>query len=211
MRRDIIHRVIARASSDKAFRAMLLENPAKALLAEGIELPEGVSILVHESPDDTLMLVLPGESTTAYLDRVAQLPSGRVEGLPRNLNMIWKGSMLLVQGELTTETGGFFKRELLKAFSDIDVYMSEVRFMGSGGLSALLAGQKHLADHHATIRLVNVSPEVQSVMDIAGFSDLFEMLRIEGDGVINPSEMFGEKVFPQTEFKPSANIDIPIV
>jgi anti-anti-sigma factor len=211
MRRDVIHRVISRACTDKPFRALLLADPDKALAAEGIELPPGVKIVVHEAPDDRLMIVLPGESTTDYLDKVAKLPTGRVEGLPTGLDMAWKGSMLLIQGELTTESGTFLKRELLKAFTDIDLYMSGVTFMGSGGLSALLVGQKHLADHQATIRIVNASPEVVSVMEISGFSELFEMLRIEQDGVINPSEMFGDKVFPQTQFRPSANIDIPIV
>jgi anti-anti-sigma factor len=210
MSHDAIHRVISRACRDKQFRGLLLADPARALLAEGIELPAGVSIMVHESADDTLMLVLPGEGTTDRLEKLAMLPTGRVAGLPKGLEMVWKGSMLIVSGELSTESGVHLKRELLKAFSDIDVNMEGVTFMGSGGLSALLVGLKHLMEHNASIRIVNASAVVQSVMDISGFSDMFEMLRLEESGPLNPSQMFGDKVFPQTEFKPSANIDIPL-
>ncbi len=210
MSHDAIHRVISRACVDKPFRALLLSDPSKALETEGIELPPGVNFVVHEAPDDTLMLVLPGEGVVERFDKVARLPTGRVEGLPKNLDMAWKGSMLIVSGELSTESGAFLKRELLKAFSDIDLYMAGVTFMGSGGLSALLVGLKHLVEHNATIRIVNPSPVVVSVMDISGFSDMFEVLQIEESGPPNPTQMFGDKVFPQTEFKPSANIDIPI-
>jgi len=82
--------------------------------------------------------------------------------------------------------------------------------MGSGGLSALLVGHKHLADHNATMRIINPSPLVTSVMDISGFSDMFEILVISDDETPDPTQMFGRKVFSQPDIKVT-NIDTPIV
>jgi hypothetical protein len=53
-------RIRARAESDPAFRAELLDNPRKALEAElGVQIPERVSVRVHEESLSEVHLVLP--------------------------------------------------------------------------------------------------------------------------------------------------------
>ena len=52
-------RVIAKAWADEEFRAALLANPRAALQAQGIEVPEGLTLNVLENSDKVFNLVLP--------------------------------------------------------------------------------------------------------------------------------------------------------
>jgi len=52
-------RVIAKAWADEDFRAALMADPKAALKAQGIEIPEGVTLNVFENSDDVINLVLP--------------------------------------------------------------------------------------------------------------------------------------------------------
>lgn len=52
-------RIIAKAWADDAFKARLLADPAAVAAAEGIAIPAGVKIVVHENKADELHVVLP--------------------------------------------------------------------------------------------------------------------------------------------------------
>ena len=52
-------KIIAKAWRDPAFKAELIANPAAALQAEGIEVPEGMTVTVVENTDKQFHLVLP--------------------------------------------------------------------------------------------------------------------------------------------------------
>ena len=52
-------RIIAKAWADDAFKARLLADPAAVAAAEGIAVPAGVKIVVHENKADELHVVLP--------------------------------------------------------------------------------------------------------------------------------------------------------
>jgi hypothetical protein len=68
-------KVVARALSDSAFKAQLLNEPAAALAAAGVDLPEGVTVKVVENTESLFHLVLPrrpdGELDDAALDKIA--------------------------------------------------------------------------------------------------------------------------------------------
>jgi hypothetical protein len=50
---------IAKAWRDPAFKAELIANPVAALKAEGINVPDGVRVVVADNTDKPLHLVLP--------------------------------------------------------------------------------------------------------------------------------------------------------
>ena len=52
-------KIIAKAWRDPAFKAELIANPAAALKAEGIDVPNGMALTVLENTDKQFHLVLP--------------------------------------------------------------------------------------------------------------------------------------------------------
>jgi len=52
-------KIIAKAWRDPAFKAELIANPAAALKAEGINVPDGMAVTVVENTDKQFHLVLP--------------------------------------------------------------------------------------------------------------------------------------------------------
>jgi len=69
-------RFIAKAWRDPAFKAELIANPAAALKAEGIDVPDGVGVIVADNTDKPLHLVLPqmlkDELSDKLLDQAAE-------------------------------------------------------------------------------------------------------------------------------------------
>jgi len=51
--------VIAKAWADEVFKAALLANPAATLTAEGITVPEGMTLEIVENTDTLLHIILP--------------------------------------------------------------------------------------------------------------------------------------------------------
>jgi len=69
-----MHQVIAKCWSDENFKTRLLANPAATLAAEGMPVPEGVSIKALENTGEVLYLVIPVKPTDLSdddLDKVA--------------------------------------------------------------------------------------------------------------------------------------------
>lgn len=54
-----LERIAARAQDDDAYRQQLLDDPATVLSDEGLTIPEGVNVVVHENTADEIHLVLP--------------------------------------------------------------------------------------------------------------------------------------------------------
>ena len=58
-------KIIAKAWRDPAFKAALIANPAAALKAEGIVVPDGTAVTVLENTDKQFHLVLRGADHAA--------------------------------------------------------------------------------------------------------------------------------------------------
>lgn len=56
-------KVISKAWSDSAFKKKLLENPGTTLAAEGISLPKGVQVKIHEQEENIFHFNLPEKPT----------------------------------------------------------------------------------------------------------------------------------------------------
>ena len=66
--RDHADRIIAKAWADDSFKARLLADPAAVAAAEGIPVPAGLKIVVHESKPGELLVVLPAKPTSELSD-----------------------------------------------------------------------------------------------------------------------------------------------
>jgi anti-anti-sigma factor len=171
-----VKQAIVRACTDAAYRARLLADPQQALAEEGLEIPPGVEVRVHESTDEKLLVVLPGPQAVAIQERTQQLPTGPVADVPAGLTLSWQGHELIATGRLDTSTAPALRRELQRAFTDVDLVLTGVTFLSSAGLAALLAAQKHLAAHDCHLRLSDVPQELRNVLEMVGFLDLFEIV-----------------------------------
>ena len=176
MKTNPVKQAIVRACTDAAYRARLLADPHKALAEEGIEVPPEIEVRVHENSDNKIVAVLPGPQVAEIRERTKQLPSGPVADVPSGLTLEWKKTSLIAKGRIDTNTAPALRRELQRAFVDVDLVMTEVTFLSSPGLAALLAGQKHLAAHDSHLRLFDVPREVRNVLEMVGFLDLFEIV-----------------------------------
>jgi hypothetical protein len=58
---EILDSVIAKALESEDYKQQLLADPAKVLADEGLTIPEGVNVVIHENTADTIHLVLPSE------------------------------------------------------------------------------------------------------------------------------------------------------
>jgi len=176
MKPNPVKQAIVRACTDAAYRARLLADPRKALAEEGIEVPPDIEVRVHENSDNKIMAVLPGPQIAELRERTQHLPSGPVADVPAGLTLEWQQTSLIAKGRIDTNTAPALRRELQKAFVDIDLVMTDVTFLSSPGLAALLAGQKHLAEHDSHLRLFDVPLEIRNVLEMVGFLDLFEIV-----------------------------------
>ena len=71
-----MQQIIAKCWSDEAFKEKLVADPHSTLVAEGVEIPEGVNINVLSNTADTFHLVIPSmpddtELSDEELDGVA--------------------------------------------------------------------------------------------------------------------------------------------
>ena len=62
-----VNRVIAKVKSDDAFKSQLLKDANAALSAIGVEVPQGLTVKVHENTASTVNFILPPESAGAEL------------------------------------------------------------------------------------------------------------------------------------------------
>lgn len=57
--RKVLAKLIAKAWADARFKAKLMADPASVLRAEGVAIPEGMTIDVFENTDERIHLVIP--------------------------------------------------------------------------------------------------------------------------------------------------------
>jgi anti-anti-sigma factor len=176
MKINPLKQAIVRASTDAAYRARLMADPRAALAEEGLAVPPGIEVRIHENTDNKIVAVLPGPQLAEIHERTRQLPTGPVAEVPSGLTLTWEKTALIAKGRIDTNTAPALRRELVRAFVDVDLVMSEVTFLSSAGLAALLAGQKHLAAHDSHLRLYDVPQEIRNVLEMVGFLDLFEII-----------------------------------
>lgn len=171
-----IKRAIARACGDSAYRALLLSDPRRAFAEANCDVPEAVEVSVREMAAGRLLVVLPEFPDAVFGQAVSRLPMGTAPETPTGLSLEWRGYTLVAAGRIDAITAPALRRELERAEGDVDLVLASVTFMSSAGLGALLAGQKHLVANGCTLRLVDVSEPVCTLLETVGFIDLFEII-----------------------------------
>jgi anti-anti-sigma factor len=182
-----IKRAIARACADAAYRALLVNETARAFAQENCELPEGAEVSVHEMSKDKLLVVLPEQPNAVFGEQIRHVPQGTVKEIPPGLSLEWRGSTLVVAGRVDAITAPALRRELQRARFDVDLVLAAVTFLSSAGLGALLAGQKHLVAQGCHLRLVDVPESVCAILETVGFIDLFEIVDRESQKTNSPA------------------------
>lgn len=71
-----MNQVIAKCWSDESFKIKLLADPAAILKAEGVTVPDGVSVSALENTDKVLHLVIPAKPTDLSDDDLDNVAGG---------------------------------------------------------------------------------------------------------------------------------------
>jgi hypothetical protein len=77
-----MQRVIAKCWEDDAFKERLLADPAGTLAAEGVEIPEGVTVNVAVDTEATRTLVIPWEHSALGDAALADVYGGKPNPMP---------------------------------------------------------------------------------------------------------------------------------
>jgi anti-sigma B factor antagonist len=83
-----------------------------------------------------------------------------------------------LNGEIDVDVSEALRARVLDAVrraagEPVVVDMSQVTFIDSSGLSALLAGLRLARNHGGTLSLVGVSPSVRRIFDVTGLGEQF--------------------------------------
>ncbi|MEI6451681.1 MAG: NHLP leader peptide family RiPP precursor, partial [Actinomycetes bacterium] len=101
--REALHHLLARARTDDELRGRLRADPRGTLAGEaGIEVPEGVSVVVVEDTPEAVHLVLPAQGADVGFD--VELTDDAVEGVDGA--MIGMGMMGLGDAAYGFQGGG---------------------------------------------------------------------------------------------------------
>lgn len=73
---EVLQRIVARAWEDEGFKAALLSDASAALAAEGVALPDGLTLRVHEQTPHTFHVILPPKPTDALSDEALEAAAG---------------------------------------------------------------------------------------------------------------------------------------
>lgn len=178
MEKNPLSDIISRTCLDRSFREEFLRNPAVALRAAGIQVPEGISINVIENTDDDIYVVLPTSLDDHPANWVAECrPAPGKEVTSPLLNMKWTADGLYLKGRLSSENAQLFHQEMEMARCNLVVDFGEVTFMGSAALAVLLAAQKRLSAGGKQLYLCNVTPALRGIFAVSGLEPFFQFIK----------------------------------
>ena len=91
-----------------------------------------------------------------------------------------EGSITLaVSGQVDTVTAPELQKQLLTTFQktkDVVLDLTNVGYMSSAGLRALLLGQKTAASKGGSLKVANVCPAVMQVFTMSGFAKVLTIV-----------------------------------
>jgi hypothetical protein len=97
-------KIIAKAWRDPAFKAELIANPAAALKAEGIDVPDGITVTVVENTDKQFHLVLPPVPTDELSEGDLEAAAGGFDFVkPTYITPNWGFHGVSLGGETMTD------------------------------------------------------------------------------------------------------------
>ncbi|RIK68951.1 MAG: hypothetical protein DCC65_02135 [Planctomycetota bacterium] len=185
MKPNPLQRVIERACADAAYRSELIADPRRVLADAGIDVPRDVDVRIHESREDRLTIVLPARGESSLAESRCRLPVGPVSDVPEGLSLEWQESLnlpkrtLVVRGRVDAATAPAMRREIERAFVNVDLDLSGVTYISSAGLGALVAAQQGLRGRDCKLCLRLVPSKVRNMLEVAGMLPHFEVHDID--------------------------------
>lgn len=103
--------------------------------------------------------------------------------MPENLSITHERdgalAVVCVQGRIDSATSSQFETRLNTVLADpsegLIIDMSELSYMSSAGLRVLLVIAKRASAEKRRLLLCNLTPNIQEVFDISGFSKIFDI------------------------------------
>jgi anti-anti-sigma factor len=93
-------------------------------------------------------------------------------------------------GRLDIATAWQFRLKLQECISQVTphvvVNLSQVNFVDSSGLTALVAGMRDADKKNGSFRIASVHPEARLVFEVTMMDSVFEMFETESDAVTHP-------------------------
>ncbi len=172
MQANPLQEALIRSCTDLAYRKRLIENPRSALAEAGVTVPQGVELVIHVASDHHIPLVLPGKGTGPGKAKAAE-PAAPAPAKGSAFSATWQGKTLVVAGRIDIKTAAEFRKALLAGSGQVEVDFSNVTFLSSAGLAALLVAQKQYANWGVKLKLVHVPTEISNVLELSGFHKLF--------------------------------------
>lgn len=185
MKPNPLQRVIERACTDASYRVELIANPRKILADAGIDVPQDLDVRIHETCEDRLTIVLPARGEYALGEAKSKLPVGPVADVPEGLTLEWQETLnlpkrtLVVRGRVDATTAPAMRREIERAFVNVDLDLSGLSYMSSAGLGALVAAQQSLRSRECTLCLRLVPAKVRNMLEVTGMLPHFEVHDVE--------------------------------
>lgn len=185
MKVNPLQRVIERSCTDAAYRAQLMTNPRDILIDAGIDVPADIEIRVHENSEERLFIVLPSAGESALGESKSKLSVGPVADVPEGLTLEWRNTLnlprrtLVAGGQINASTAPAFRREIERAFVDIDLDLSGIAHMASAGIGALVAAQQTLRGRDCAISLRLVPPHITHLLEMTGLLNMFEVQDVD--------------------------------
>jgi len=90
------------------------------------------------------------------------------------------GSTVELDGEIDAATVGLMKQKIAEAISAnpggrVTIDMTDVTFLDSTGLGALVSALRQARDGGGDITITNAAPNIRKVFDITGLAQVFEL------------------------------------
>ena len=95
-------------------------------------------------------------------------------------------TVIEAEGDIDSRTAGEFEKKTIEATQGQDKIMidlTQVEFLSSAGLRALLMLYRQVKARNGKIVLVGVSEEIQDVMENTGFISFFILADLPEDGI----------------------------
>ena len=86
------------------------------------------------------------------------------------------GGTLQLHGRLDAAEADKLREACAEITGSCDVDMAKLNYISSAGLGVLIATQRRLSESNHRLRIINPSPHIRELFDLAGLEHVFDVL-----------------------------------